>query len=146
MFLFTAVWMKSLRKMTLSPVWTKGACSTRGENSLSREQNQKAERSRNSLETPTSHTEPRGNTNTPKSTAPAPHSQFKQKAMLEPFTQSNQSAPGTRGTAGAKVACKAHTGSCVWLSTTAQVPPNHTDLPQGRSHPLHQAESHEAAE
>lgn len=31
MFLFTAVWRKSLRKMTLSPVWTKGACSARGE-------------------------------------------------------------------------------------------------------------------
>lgn len=43
MFLFTAVWMKSLRKMTLSPVWTKGACSAGGENSLSGEQNQRAE-------------------------------------------------------------------------------------------------------
>lgn len=40
------------------------------------------------------------------------HTQFKQVAMLEPFTQSNQSAPGTQSTAGAKLACKAHTGTC----------------------------------
>lgn len=123
--------------MTLSPVWTKGAQSAGGENSLSRKQNQRAERSRNSLETPTSHTEPRDSINTPNSTAPTLHSQFKQEAMLEPLTQSNQPAPGTQGTAGAKITCKAHTGRYVWHGgTMAQVPLNHTELPCGRCQPL----------
>lgn len=142
MLWFSAIWRKSPRKTTLSPVWTKGACSAGGENSLSREQNQRAEQSRNSLETPTSHTEPRDNTNTPKPTAPTLHSQLKQEAMLEPLTQQEQPAPGTQGTAGAKLTCKAHTGRCVCMGHPGTG--SHTELPCGSaspcSHSLQQAE------
>lgn len=119
---FSVIWKKSLRKMTLSPVWSKGACSAGGENSLSREQNQRAEQSRKSLETPTSHTEPRDNTNSPKLNSS--HS-----------PQANQAG----GNCGAL-----HTEQAGPLCV-AQAPSNHTELcpvadASPCSQPLHQAE------
>lgn len=98
--------------MTLSPAWTKGACNAGEENSLIREQNQRAEWSRNGLETPTFYTKPRGNTKSPKLNSS--HSPQPIEAGGNAGALHSQSAPGTKGTAGARIICKAHTGSGVW--------------------------------